>query len=210
MSPDAREIGLTGGFVALVDAEDFAWLSEHRWVATGLDGNTRYVVTKAVIAGTKKFVKMHRLIAGAKLGEIVDRVNGDGLDNRRANLRICTHADNMRNRRKHKNNASGSKGAYYDRERNRWRAILLVDGKQKQVGTFDNQIQAARAYDIAALQYFGEFARLNFSPHRDWLFAHEHSGLWPSNAPAAADLRPRSSAGEVGDGPARRVAGDDR
>lgn len=95
---------------------------------------------------------MHRDILGAKPGQIVDHVNGNGLDNRRANLRICTHAENMRNHR-------GSKGV--DRFRGRWRARIQFDHSSKFLGLFDTKKEAAEAYHAASLQLFRSFVRLS-------------------------------------------------
>jgi hypothetical protein len=163
--PDGAAIGeipLINGGVALVDATDLAALNEWRW--SGRDG---YAWTRIKLKSGRREVAMHRFIAGARLGQTVDHINGTGLDNRRANLRVCNTQENTRNRKRHSNNSSGYKGVILDG--GRFRAVIMVDGKQVALGGFSSAIRAALAYDRAAAQYFGEFARPNFSPMRDWI-----------------------------------------
>lgn len=111
---------------------------------------------------------MHRVIMGAGAGEVVDHVNGDPSDNRRANLRFCTAQENARNRRPH----SGREFKGVTPRMGRYRACILVNGKQVSLGGYETAIEAALAYDRAAASHHGEFARLNFDPARDWLFPY--------------------------------------
>lgn len=97
-------------------------------------------------------------------GMETDHVNGNRLDNRRENLRICSKFDNMRNRGKQANNTAGYKGVFYSIRARRWRAQIRVKGKSIHLGLFDETVDAAKAYNIAALAYFGEFAHLNEIP----------------------------------------------
>ncbi len=90
----------------------------------------------------------------------VDHIDGNKLNCRRANLRTCTHAENIRNRKKHKNGSSRFKGVHNDGVR--WRARIKLNGKAKSLGTYRTEIEAALAYDRAAREMFGEFARPNF------------------------------------------------
>jgi hypothetical protein len=102
---------------------------------------------------------MHRLLLNPPEGVEVDHINGNTLDNRRANLRICTHAENSRNRRGRSNSKSGVKGVTpYP---GGWRATINVNGKNVHLGCFTNIDDAAEAYDEAATRYYGEFARTN-------------------------------------------------
>lgn len=106
---------------------------------------------------------MHRLILGTSVGMEVDHVNGDGRDNRRVNLRLATHSQNMANQRKRRDGISSRyKGVWYERRRKRpWRAKIKVRGRQVNLGYFETEEEAAYAYNLAALEHFGGFARLN-------------------------------------------------
>jgi len=95
-------------------------------------------------------------------GMMIDHINGNGLDDRRANMRTCTNQQNMRNLRKRRSGSSIYKGVYYDKRRRTWYARICHNGKNIHLGTFATEIEAARAYDRAARRLFGEFARLNF------------------------------------------------
>ena len=110
----------------------------------------------------KETVLMHRQIMGAPSGTDVDHVDGDGLNCSRANMRVCLPTENRRNCRQYKNNTSGFKGVSFHRMTGKWRADIGVDGKQIGLGTFSSPLDAALAYDAAAKEYFGEFARTNF------------------------------------------------
>lgn len=122
----------------------------------------------AEMAGDTRFSPklMHRMImelAGVNIdGLEVDHRNGDGLVNTLRNLRPATHQQNMRNRRRQQNNKSGFIGVSWSERERRWRVCISVDGKTKHLGRFTDKIEAARAYDTAAIQHFGGFARLNF------------------------------------------------
>jgi len=162
-----KQIPLTMGKYALVNDEDYEWLSNLNWytLPTGADSNRAMAATGHVKNGTSTRQLMHRMILerlGEQLDSLdVDHINGDTLDNRRENLRACTHTQNMQNKRKHKATSSQYKGVAR-RKSGRWRAYIRVDGKLLGLGHFDSEIKAAKAYDVAARQRFGEYARLNF------------------------------------------------
>lgn len=109
---------------------------------------------------------VHRVITGAKKGQVVDHINGDPTDNRRANLRICTTQQNLWNGSSHRDSATKYRGVSRrpGRKVQAWRAQICKDYKVMLIGTYATQEEAARAYDAAALLHFGEFARLNFPP----------------------------------------------
>jgi hypothetical protein len=110
-------------------------------------------------------IKIHRLVIGAKPGEIVDHINGNKLDNRRSNLRIATHAQNMANRVKSHNNTSGFKGVTFDTSmsrRKRWGASINHAGRRIKIGRYLTPEEAAKAYDNVALKLKGQYALLNF------------------------------------------------
>lgn len=165
-------ISLTNGKQVLVDASDHAKLSNLRWQENRGRGHTSYAVTYDRSLKPARMVTMHRLIVGAADGEIVDHVNGNGLDNRRANLRICNHAENMRNRARRN---GGFKGV--EKMRGKYRARIMADGKCVALGSFETEVEAAVAYDRAAIELHQEFASLNFNASRDWLFVHDHEPL---------------------------------
>lgn len=147
-------IPLTNGGFTLVDAADYELVSACSWRNAG-----GYAAT-----GRCKDMKLlHRLLLKAPAGRIVDHKNRDGLDNRRSNLRLCTHAQNMRNRRKHRDTRSTYKGVHQDPRTGRWRAQITHDGSRKHLGLFDDEIQAALQYDVAARRYHGPYAATNAS-----------------------------------------------
>jgi hypothetical protein len=148
------QIPLNKGKVALVTASDYELLSTFRWRALRVR-HTWYAVT---VTDGKREMYMHDFILQADSGQQVDHINGDGLDNRRCNLRPTTHALNQANKRQV---WSASKYKGVTRRGNRWRAYITVAGRFLSLGTFATPEDAARAYDAAARQHFGEFACTN-------------------------------------------------
>lgn len=152
------EIPLTQGLVAIVDeAEVDAVLSAGPWHAVR-DKGTWYA-RRSNHRWYGQPTAMHSVLTGWPL---VDHVNGNGLDNRRSNLRPATVQQNNRNAARPSHNTSGFKGVSLYRRTGRWRASITVDGQAMHLGYFDAADEAARAYDAAALHHFGEFARPNF------------------------------------------------
>lgn len=156
-----KEIALTQGKVAQVDDADFEWLSQWKWHASK-QGNDWYALRNIREDGRHYLVKMHRLITDAPVGVAVDHFDGDGLNNTRDNLRLCTQQQNCCNQRMKSTNKSGFKGAHWFKWREKWRASIVVHGKQKHLGYFDSLVKAACAYDDAAREAHGEFAKVNF------------------------------------------------
>jgi hypothetical protein len=155
-----REVALTRGYVALVDDEDYARVAARRWQAVLGGGNVNRASSPDGRGGR---VYLSRFLMAAPSGFVVDHINGDPLDNRRANLRLCSQGQNRRNSRRHRNNTTGFKGVCQRRARpGRWFAQITVERQTYFLGTFKTPEAAARAYDAAALEYHGEFARLNF------------------------------------------------
>lgn len=149
-----RLIPLTQGKHAIVDEDDYSLLNQRKWHAITTDnGGSFYAV--GWHEGRK--IRMHRFLLGAKPSEIVDHVNGNGLDNRRANIRITDNYGNTRNRRQRSVMASKYKGVCR-RPRGRWAATIRIDGKQRSIGEYASELEAALAYDAAALHYYGEYA----------------------------------------------------
>ena len=153
-----RRIPLTHGKVAVVDASDYDLLSTFRWRAIRVR-HTWYAHTR-VAGGAEAF--MHDLIMGTRPGEQIDHKSGDGIDNRRTNLRPTTNALNQANRRRVRSK-SGFKGVSWDstKKQRPWRAHITIRGRMKFLGAYSTPEEAACAYDVAARKHFGEFACTN-------------------------------------------------
>ena len=154
-----RFIPLTQGQNAIVDVSDFASLSEFNWHADWSEkAKTFYARRNVYVGGKNNPMRMHQCITGAKE---TDHINGNGLDNRKENLRACTRTQNNCNRKAQSKNTSGYKGVYRTANRKRWRVWIGVNGASKYIGTFDTPEQAAKAYDDAAKEMHGDFAKFN-------------------------------------------------
>jgi hypothetical protein len=153
------QIPLSQGKVALVDAEDYDRLvSMGRW---HLHSGGYAAKSYRHPGGRSDVVFMHRVILNAPKGVEVDHINGDKLDNRKANLRIADRYGNARNTRKIRVGTSRYKGVCWKRRSDRWYASIKANGRHVFLGHFDTEEDAARVYNEAAKRYFGDFARLN-------------------------------------------------
>ena len=162
MLKDTRTITLSQGKVAIVDASDFDWLSQWKWIADRRPHGF-YVSRKEVGAGpNSRNIYMHRFIMLEPKGMMVDHVNHDPLDNRRANLRICTRTENLRNRTSLVGSSSKYLGVSWQAQSRKWQAHIRWNGKSRYLGLYANEDDAARAYDAAAREHFGEFANPHF------------------------------------------------
>ena len=160
-------IQLTRGYETVVDDADFAWLNQWSWYAMKNRKNgTVYAARRQrgseVINGRRDTILMHRQIVGCGDDDDVDHWDKNGLNNRRHNLRPCSESQNAANRGPSKNNTSGYKGVFGHSTGGQWRAQITIEGVKKHLGLFRTAQDAAVAYDKAANDHFGEFARPNF------------------------------------------------
>ena len=148
----AKEIVLSKGKVALVDDEDYVML-----LATG----SRWCINDGY-AFNRALGRMHRYLLGAAAGVMVDHRNGDKLDNRRDNLRLCTNSQNQANRQVIRGK-SKFKGVVWQRTATggSWKAVITLQKQSTYLGSFRTDLEAATAYNEAAVKHFGEFAYLN-------------------------------------------------
>jgi hypothetical protein len=159
-----KQIPLTKGMFALVDDEDFDTLSTRRWCVSGKPGDSYAVRGITLPSGKSRIIRMHREILSAVVGQEVDHVNGDRLDNRRCNLRFCTRGENCYNARLRSNNRSGYRGVRYCPQLNKtnpWSAQIKGDKRLRHIGYFPTAKDAAMAYNEKAKELHGEFARIN-------------------------------------------------
>lgn len=164
---------------ALVDDQDFDFLSQWKWYRHG-DGRKGYVQRRE----SGRTISMHRVILGATDGEFVDHRDGDGLNNQRSNLRICNLRDNARNIRKTSNRKSSRfLGVHFDRARKAFVGQVRVMRKLVWFGRFQAEEEAAIARDAAAILHHGEFASLNFPT----IPAPRTQASPPAEAPAEAE-----------------------
>jgi len=149
-----KEIQLVHGNTVRIDDEDFERVSQYKW---HYDKHTGY----ARASVKAKWTFLHRFILNAKKGEFVDHIDLDKMNCTRANLRICTASENMANQRKPITNTSGYKGVSWNKEKKKFDAQIKIMKKHKHLGRFDDPKEAAKAYNKAAKEYFGEYAFLN-------------------------------------------------
>lgn len=157
----SKEILLSQGQTALVDDDDYEWIAQWSWSAVKSHG-IWYARRGGRVGEKTSQVKMHRQIMDAKPGEVIDHIDFDGLNNCRANLRICTNQQNRFNQRPHAGKGSPFKGVFFAKDIGFWRACICINRNRIYLGCFRTAEDAARAYDEAAKTHFGEFAYLNF------------------------------------------------
>jgi len=157
-----RRIDLGFGESTTLDVDDFYKFGNLKWTLNGTKKKFYAVCGAKDKNGNFKMLRLHRLIMNAPKHLLVDHKKGNSLDNRKANLREATRSQNLYNAAKRKNTSSRFVGVSFDKRYNLWHAYITHRGKRKFLGYFKSEIDAARAYDKAALKYRKAFARLNF------------------------------------------------
>lgn len=166
IATDVIRIQLANGKGSTIIDADFVPPSMKWYITRG--PRTAYAQRTDYTNGKRRGVLLHREVMAEILGrplepgEEVDHINGNGLDNRRSNLRLATRSENGRNSRTRSDNTSGFKGVFWDKAAQKWRARIVVDGRRLYLGYYTDLVAAARMYDAAALAYHGAFASTNF------------------------------------------------
>ena len=156
----SQKIPLSNGGFTLVDDEDFEWASQFKW-RKHAEGYVCFGIRKR--PEKYKLVLLHRMVNKTPDGMVTDHINGNPLDNRRQNLRNATSSQNSQNSCKYNSGTTSQfKGVCFRKDRGTWLAEITINGRRIKIGTFRDEIKAALAYDNAAINNFGEFARLNF------------------------------------------------
>ena len=158
---DTIEIPLSSGDTTIIDAEDAPLVAPYQW-RIHYNRTIPYVTTSPRVNGKRIWLQMHRMVMGAKQGQIVDHIDRDTFNNRKSNLRIVTPQQNALNKGLYASNTSGFKGVTRASSGGKWRASIRKDYRKYHLGHFVEKEDAARAYDAAAREMYGEYASLNF------------------------------------------------
>lgn len=152
-----KTIDLTKDKKAVVDDSDFAELSKHKWHA--IKSRNTFYARRTDYANGKKAIYMHIVVLGNKDGFMVDHRNGNGLDNRRPNLRFATNSQSAVNQKTRNDNTSGCRGVHWHKGSGKWQARIRVNQKYQTLGTFLRIDDAIQAYQNAAKLHFGDYRR---------------------------------------------------
>lgn len=159
------EIPLTKGKFAIIDKDDLELVMRYRWYYyKPRRGHNEYAIARDYTNGrpSGNMILLHSLLVNQAKGLEIDHKNGNGLDNRRHNLRPCNHDQNSFNSTKRTFDTSSKyKGVSRVRKTDKWKAQLMKGGKHYYFGQFNTEREAADAYDVGAIEHFGEYAKLN-------------------------------------------------
>jgi hypothetical protein len=150
---------LTRGYQAIVDVDDLPLVEGFNWYAK-VHANHVYAARYDYSNRDKRHIMLHRFIMVCPQGLHVDHIDGDGLNNRRSNLRIVTNAQNSCNQKINKNNQSGFKGVHWAGDRKKWRACIRVNGRLNNIGCYSTPEDAYAAYCKASAELHGEYGRI--------------------------------------------------
>lgn len=148
-------IELTKNQFTVVDSRTKKEILKHKYCAS-ISGGKYYAVTYI----DSKQVYLHRLLTDAPQGSVVDHINGNTLDNRKRNLRLCLHKENVRNQRLHPDKLQKYRGVDYMKSKEKYRARITVDGKEIHLGLFDTDVEASSAYKKASKKLFGKYGNI--------------------------------------------------
>lgn len=151
-----RRVGSKTG-IAIIDDRDFKWINSYRWNIDKDGYAIRFECTK----NTQRRILMSREIMKCPVGEYIDHINGNKLDNRRHNLRICSRTENNQNIGKRRHNTTGFKSVYLDKRNSKFEAYIGISKKHVHLDYFRTARDAAKRYDMAAIKNYGAFAKLN-------------------------------------------------
>lgn len=151
---------LSDGSCVIVDSEDYLRVCNFNW-RVHKDHGAVYARIGTNSGGVKRTVRLHQVILQYCFPLVVDHINGNGLDNRKENLRLCTNTENIRNAQRKPKGASSYRGVHFSKNTRKWCAKIRNGGEAIILGYFDDEREAAIAYDLAAKQYHGEFATTN-------------------------------------------------
>jgi len=149
-------VTLTKGYVAIIDADDLEIVNTSNWYAS-VKPRTVYAIRAVYNNGTQQILRLHRIIMKAPFGMEVDHINGNGLDNRKINLRVVSKNENAKNKRMNLNNSSGFKGVSWSNKRGKWLSQIQHDGTAIYLGCYLSKEEAYEVYCAASEKYHGEF-----------------------------------------------------
>ena len=156
-----KKIILTKNLHTIVDDDDYSYLSQWKWCADSKGYAVRSERRSETGTTKRKIVLMHREILKVEKSQQVDHISGNVLDNRKSNLRIATHSQNMRNRKLQSNNSTGYKGVWYNRKKDRFIATIKINGQSRTLKYCRTALEAAQIYNEKAVEIYGDFARIN-------------------------------------------------